>query len=206
MLTFYYSKGSSAVAAHILLEDVGAVYRAVEVSIPDGAHKAQSFLKRAPKGRIPVLKTPKGVLSENPAILEYIATQHRDGQYLPQGAFARSQARSLCAYLCGTAHVAFAHHHRGARWATNPSSLTDMQAKVPENLTECANFLENDCMLSPWACGERYTFCDPYLFQFTRWLQAVSIDLGDFPKLAAHRAAMMSRVATRTVLDVHGLV
>ena len=122
MLKLYYSKGSSAIAAHILLEEVGADYDAIEVSIAKGAHRNPEFLSRNPKGRIPVLQTPDGVITENPAILEYIATTHPDAGLLPKSAFEQAQARSLAAYLCATVHVAFAHHAAWPLRSSSPSS------------------------------------------------------------------------------------
>lgn len=203
MLKFYYSKGSSAVAAHILLEEVGVPYAAIEVSIPDAAHKAPAFLAKSPKGRIPVLETSHGTITENPAILEYIAATYPDAHCLPQGNFAQTQARSLCAYLCATAHVAFAHLHRGSRWAQSEGALADMQAQVPKNLISCAKFLENDLAFAPWALGGAYTYCDPYLLQFTRWLDGANVAIDQFPKLSAHRQAMRDRPATAAVLNLH---
>lgn len=39
---------------------------------------------------------------------------------LPDTPFERAEADALCAYLCATVHVAFAHLLRGARWADSP--------------------------------------------------------------------------------------
>lgn len=205
MLKFYYSKGSSALAAHILLGDVGATYDAIEVSIPKGEHCTPEFLQRNPKGRIPVLETPEGILTENAAILEYIAATHPDAGYVPVGTFAQAQARSLAAYLCATAHVAFAHKQRGLRWATQDDCLREMQSLVPRNMAECAAFLESTLDLSPWALGQTYSFCDPYLFLMGRWLAAADVALSDYPRLAAHRDAMLARPATQAALTAHDL-
>ena len=205
MLRFYYSPGSSAVAAHILLEEVGAEYEACCVSIADGAHKQAEYLARNPKGRIPFLETSEGGLSENPAILEYVAALYPEAGCVPDGVFVQAQARSLCAYLCATAHVAFAHHHRGSRWAQQETSLRDMQAQVAGNLRECAAYLEDTLDFAPWALGAGYTFCDPYVFQFTRWLEKVGVDVAAYPRLAVHRREMLARPAVRRVLAVHGI-
>lgn len=205
MLTFYYSKGSSALGVHILLHEVQADYDVVEIPIPSGAHQSAEFLQTNPKGRIPALRTPDGVLTENPAILEYIATLYPDALCLPVGAFEQAKARAFCAYLCATAHVAFAHFNRGTRWAEQETSLNDMKSLAPKNLRDCAHFLETDLTLTPWAMGDRYSFCDPYLFVFGRWLSMGGVDIHDYPKLAAHRTRMLSRPATQTVLALHGL-
>lgn len=205
MLTFYFSKGSSALAAHILLLETGLIHDAVEVSIPKGEHQTPAFLARHPKGRIPVLETPEGKLTENPAILEYIAATDPGGRYLPEGVWAEAQARSTAAYLCATAHVAFAHKQRGRRWAQSDAALADMAAQVATNLTDCATFLERDLALDPWAMGDGYSFVDPYVFLLGRWMAAAGVSLGDTPGLQAHRDAMLARAATQEAMKLHGL-
>lgn len=206
MLTLYYSNGSSALAAHILLEEVGADYTAVEISIPKGDHLTPAFLKLNPKGRVPALQTPQGVLTESPAILEYIAATHPDAGLLPQGVFPQAQARALASYICATAHVAFAHKQRGARWADEAASLADMQNVVPRNLRDCAGFLEANLALAPWSMGPRFSFCDPYLFLLGRWLSALDIPPNTYPKLAAQYQSVLARPATQSALAAHGLI
>lgn len=206
MLTLYYSKGSSALAAHILLEDIKAEYTAIEVSISEEAHHNPDFLALNPKGRIPLLVTEHGPLSENPAILEYIAARYPEAGYLPKGEFDLAQARSLAAYLCSTVHVAFAHLKRGSRWAREARSISDMQQVAAQNLLDCAAYLENQLSLAPWALGAQFTYCDPYLFQVGRWMAGASLTLDGFPRLQAHHAAMMARPATLKVLEHHDLV
>lgn len=203
MLKFYFSKNSSAIAAHILLEEIGASYDPVEVPVAKAAHLAPAYLKVNPKGRIPALETEHGVITENPAILEYIAATHRDAGILPEGPFADAKARELCAYICATAHVAFAHGHRGARWASDAASHKDMQAMMPDNLRDCAAFLEGDLALGPWALGAQYSYCDPYLFLIDRMLEISGVQTEDYPKLAAHRDAMLARPATQRVLALY---
>ena len=203
MLTYYYSRNSSALAAHILLEDAGADYTAVEVSIARGEHLSAEALRRNPKGRIPVLETPEGTITENPAILEYIADIHPAAALKPEGAFELAKARSLCAYLCATAHVAFAHRHRGARWADTEAAHKDMQSKVASNLKDYAAVLEAHLPPGPWAMGEAYSFCDPYLFLFHRWMDAAGADRSACPRLCAHDVAMKERPSVQRVLQLH---
>lgn len=205
MLTLYFSKGSSALAAHILLEETGTAYKAHEVSIPKGDHMAADYLHLNPKGRVPALGTPDGIISENPAILEYIAATHSNPTFLPKGTFELATARSLCAYLCATTHVAFAHKQRGSRWANDAQTIEGMKEKVPANLSDSAAYLEQHVLQGDWALGPNYSYCDPYVFLMGRWMAMNDLALAPFPKLAAHHAAMLARPATQTVLTVHGL-
>ena len=205
MLKLYYSKGSSALAAHILLEEADLPYEVQEISIPDKQHQTAGFLNINPKGRLPVLETPDGVLTESPAILEYIATLDRSERMTPVGAFAQAQARSLCAYISSTTHVAFAHKQRGIRWAATQQAHDDMKQMVPKNLAESAAYLDAQFKDGPWILGEHYSFCDPYIFLVSRWMSATSLDLTPYQNLEAHRVAMRDRPATQRVLKAHGL-
>lgn len=204
-MKLYYAKGSSALAPHILLLEAGVEFEAVEVSIPKGEHQTEAFLAVNSKGRVPVLETPEGILTENPAILEYIATTYSSKEMLPKGAFAQASARALMSYICSTVHVAFAHKQRGRRWVSEEASIKDMQAHVSRNVADCARVLDEDLPLSPWAMGESYSYCDAYLFLVQRWMGLADVPLAHTPKLAAHTDAMLARPATQKALKAHGL-
>jgi glutathione S-transferase len=205
MLVLYYAKGTSALASHILLEEVGADYILQEVPIADGAHREEAYLAINPKARVPALRTPEGVITENPAILTYVAATHPEAGMLPDTPFARGRADALNAYLCATVHVAYAHLLRGARWADDDAARKAMQAKVPSNLADCAGLIERHFLEGPWALGETFTHCDAYLALVPRWLSGAGVDLASFPKLAAHWNALRDRPAVRRVFAVHGI-
>ncbi len=204
MLTLYYAKGTSALAAHILLEEAGAEYALVEVPLSEGAHKQDTYLAINPKARVPALGTAEGVITENPAILSYIAATHPDAGLLPATPFARAQADALNAYLCATVHVAFAHKFRGARWADDAETITAMQIKVADNLRDCAALIEGHFLQGPWALGDQFTLSDAYLALVPRWLAGADVNLAAFPKLSAHWTALRQRPATARVLALHG--
>lgn len=210
MFILYSSKASSALAPHILLHEVGATFELRDVPIAAAAHRQPAYLAINPKGRVPALQTPEGVLTENPAILEYIARSYPAAGLLPTTVFEQAQAQALSAYLCATMHVAFAHLQRGARWADDVQAHKAMQNKVGSNLADCARFLEDHCLgrsseSTPWFFGARYTYCDAYLFLAPRWLIKAGVSLEDFPKLLAHQNAMLARPATQSALAEQGM-
>jgi glutathione S-transferase len=205
MLTLYFSKGSSAIAPHILLEEIGADYELAEVSIPQGTHQTPEFLALNPKGRVPVLVTPQGVLTENTVILPYLAQAFPGSGLAPTDPFAFAKAQEFCAYFASTVHVAFAHKQRGARWADDADAHQAMQAKVPQNMSDCANMIETHLLVGPWALGDSYTFVDPYLLLIERWLGMAGVDVTGWPKLAAHADEMRGRPATQAVLAANDL-
>ena len=71
--TLYTATGTCALASHIALEDAGAEYRIVRLDFAGGDQRKPDYLAVNPKGRVPSLATERGVLTETPAILAYVA-------------------------------------------------------------------------------------------------------------------------------------
>lgn len=205
MYTLHLARGTSGLAAHIVLEEIGAPYQTRFLSIPDKEHLSPDYLAINPRGRLPTLVTKKGALAENPAILAYLAQSHPDAGLMPTDPFAFAQAQSTNLYIASTMHVAFAHKARGARWADDAGAITAMQQKVPENVRECAQFIEDHLLHGPWALASGYSVCDAYLFLAHRWMAANDVPLHDFRKLAAHTEALRARGAVQRVLKAHWL-
>jgi glutathione S-transferase len=200
MLKLYYTPGTCARASHIALEEAGAAYTAEQVDFKNSQQTTPEYLRINPKGRVPALVTDRGVLTETPAILAYIAQSYPAAKLMPDDAFAFAQAQSFNSYLCSTVHVNHAHKGRGARWATEQSSFDDMKRKVPDSMSAAFALIERDMIKGPWVMGEQYTACDGYLFTLTAWAEADGVDMAKLPKVVAHRQRMSERPAVQKVL------
>ncbi len=200
MLKLYYSPGSCALASHIALEESGVAYAAELVSLKDSQQTKPAYLAINPKGRVPALVTDRGVLTENPAILTFVAQSAPQAKLLPEDPFAYAQAQSFNSYLCSTVHINHAHKMRGSRWATEESSFADMKRKVPDSMAASFGMIEREMLRGPWVMGDQYTVCDGYLFTLGLWLEGDGVDLATLPKVAAHRKRMQERPAVAKVL------
>jgi glutathione S-transferase len=204
MLKLYYAPNTCALASHIALEEAGADYEAVRVDFRNEEQKTPDYLAVNPKARVPALVTDRGVLSETPALLVYIAQSFPAAGLAPlDDHFALAGVQAFNNYLCATVHVAHAHNRRGSRWVDDEAAVQAMQAKVPQAMRECFELIESEMIAGPWVLGDDYSICDPYLFTLTRWLEGDQVDRADFPKVAAHFEAMMARPAVREVLTHH---
>ena len=148
MLTLHIAPGTVAVASAVLLREAGVEHRLVKVDFAAQEQRSAAYLAKNPKGRVPLLETPEGLLTETGAILEYIAPA-----YVPQDPRVAAGMRETMYYLASTMHVAHAHKMRGTRWADREESLADMRAKVPETMTACCAYLEGHLALAPFAQG-----------------------------------------------------
>lgn len=202
MLTLYYAPGSCALASHIALEQAGADYQAVRVDFARNEQRSSEFLRVNPKGRVPALVTERGILTETPALLLFIAQTHPKAELAPlDDAFELARLNAFNSYLCATVHVAHAHGRRASRWADEPAAIADMQKKVPQTVGECFELIERDFFVGPWVLGERLTVSDMYLFTIAQWLEGDGVDVTRFPKVAAHRERMAALPAVSKVLD-----
>ena len=201
MLTLFYAPGTCSLASHIALEEAGAQYEARRVDFPAGEQRTPAYLAVNPKGRVPALKTERGVLTETPAILAFIAQSHPAAGLAPlDDPFAFAEIQAFNAYLCATVHVAHAHKVRGSRWVDDEAAIEAMKRKVPETVAACFELIENEMMRGPFVAGETYSIADPYLFTIAGWLAGDSVDIARFPRVKDHYARMEERPAVRRAL------
>ncbi|HVI89259.1 MAG TPA: glutathione S-transferase family protein [Dongiaceae bacterium] len=202
MLKFYYAQNTCALASRIALEEAGLAYELVPIDFANGQQRSPEYLAINPKGRVPAMATERGVITETPALLVYIAQSAPAAKLAPlDDPFALADLQAFTNYLCSTVHVAHAHGRRGTRWANEPASLEDMKRKVPETMTACFEIIENGLFKGPWAMGAQYTVADPYLFTMASWLEGDGVDVTRFPKVMDHRRRMADRPAVKRVLQ-----
>ena len=201
MLDFYYAPHTCALATHIVLEEVGAAYTARRINFVNNEQQSPAYLAINPKGRVPALVTDRGILTETPAMLVFVAQSFPSAKLAPMSdPFLFAQIQSFNSYLCSTLHVAHAHRMRGHRWADDATSFADMQRKVPKSVGACYELIEREMLAGPWAMGAAYTVCDPYLFTLAQWMELDGVDPARFPKVSAHRQRVTERAAVRKAI------
>ena len=133
MYKLYYAPGTCALASHIALEEAGAAYTAERLDFKANQQNSPEYLAINPKGRVPSLVTDRGILTETPAMLAFIAQTFPQAKLAPlDDPFAFAQVQAFNSYLCSTVHVAHAHKGRGYRWATEESLLRRHEAHGAE--------------------------------------------------------------------------
>jgi glutathione S-transferase len=203
MLTLYYAAHTCSLATHIVLEEVGADYASVRIDFAKAQQQSPDYLKINSKGRVPALITDRGILTETPAMLAFVAQSFAKAGLAPiDDPFAFARVQEFNSYLCSTLHVAHAHRMRGHRWvdADDKAAIAAMQKKVPQSVTACFELIEAEMLKGPWVMGEQYTICDPYLFTLAQWLEADGVDPARIPRVIDHRARVGERTATRKAI------
>ena len=201
MLELYYSPGTVSPATHIALEDAGAEYSLHRLNFEKEEQRGAEYMAINPKGRVPALATPRGVLTETPAMLAYVAQSYPAAKLAPlDDPFAFGQIQAFNTYICSTLHVAHAHRMRGHRWVDDEAAIAAMQRKIPETVSACFAYIEENALAGKYAMGETYSIADPYLFTVAQWMEMDGVDPAQFPKVLTHREMMQQRKSVQDAL------
>lgn len=203
--TLYTAAGTCALATHIALHEAGAAFDVVALDMAANQQHSADYLAINPRGRVPALVTPRGTLTETPALLLFVAQSFPEAGLAPlDDPHALARMQEMASYLASTVHVAHAHKRRGARWADDPAAQEAMRAKVPQTMGACAASLDAMLGAGPWVLGERYSVVDGYLYTLCRWLEGDGVDIAAFPRLQAHHARTGQRPAVQLALSGAG--
>jgi glutathione S-transferase len=201
MFTLYYAPHTCSLASHVALKEAGAAYELMRIDFGRSEQRQPHYLAINPKGRVPAMVTPRGILTETPAMLAFIAQSFPEAGLAPLGdPFAFAEVQAFNSFICSTLHVAHAHRMRGYRWADDPAAIAAMQRKVPESVSGCYDLIERQMLTGPWVMGESYTICDPYLFTIAQWLEDDGVDPAHFPGVIDHRRRMSQRPAVQKAI------
>jgi glutathione S-transferase len=201
VLKLYYAADTCSLATHIVLEEAGADYSTVRIDFATSQQRSPDYLAVNPKARVPALVTDRGILTETPAMLVFVAQSFPAARLAPfDDPFAFAEVQAFNSYLCSSLHVAHAHRMRGHRWADDEAAIAAMQRKVPQSVGACYELIERDLLKGPWVMGEHYTICDPYLFTLAQWLEQDGVDPARIPRVIDHRRRVSERAAVRKAI------
>jgi glutathione S-transferase len=201
MFTLCYAPDTISLATHVALKDAGAPYRLRRIDFARTEQRSADYLGINPKGRVPALITGRGILTETPAMLAFVAQSYpAAGLAALDDPFAFAELQSFNSYLCATVHVAHAHRMRGHRWASEEASFADMRRNVPRAVGEGYDLIERKLLRGPWVMGDRYSIADAYLFTLAQWLESDGIDAARLPRVVEHRARMAERPNVREAI------
>lgn len=201
-LTLYYAPGTCAQAVLIALHEAGANFEAKRLNMAEGEQRSAAYLAVNPKGRVPALVTPQGVLSETLALLLYVAQTHPQARLAPlDDPYRLAHMQEFNSFLASTVHINHAHRPRAARWADDEAAHKAMQAKVPQNMRDAFTLIEQHYLgEQTWVLGDEYSVADPYLFTMAGWLKSDGVDIQEFPRVAAHFERVKARPAVQKAL------
>lgn len=161
------------------------------------------FLAKSPMGKVPLLETDEGFLTETPAIMDYLELRYPEIKLFPDDAFARAKViqlmRVIELYVEGPVHKLV-----GVLFGREIPDYVKEKAR-PESERGLAA-LQRIIKLSPFVAGEAFTYADIVAFHsFTlgnRLTQQIyDWDMmGEVPGLTEWYGRVSERDSTRRIL------
>lgn len=183
MLTYYFAPGSSSMAPHIALLEIGVPYEPRPLSFAQRGTHTPEYLALNPDGKVPLLLIDGRPLTEVAGILFYLARRFPEANLLPAGdTEAEAQAISWMSFCASALHPArkLPPAEAQAVWAVAEQRLGDRE----------------------WALGA-YSIADIHLFRlFWRFHPVAGLTPEAFPRLTAHHARMLARPAVQRVIEI----
>jgi len=186
MLTLFFSPGSSSMAPHIALHEVGALFESRPISLAKKENRTSAYLAINPEGHVPTLLIDGRPLTEVAGILFYLARSFPQARLLPDDIEAQAQAVSWMSFIASTVHPA---RRQGPDHARAVYAIADQRLGNRE-----------------WAVGS-YSIADIHLFRlFWRFSNSLKLVRAELPSLYAHYDRVMIRPAVQRTLKIESSI
>ncbi|WP_332608089.1 glutathione S-transferase family protein [Achromobacter sp. ESBL13] len=203
-MKLYYMPGACSLASHIVLEWVGKPYETHQLSRE--ALKGPEFLKVNPLGAVPALSVGDWTLTQNVAILEYIAEQAPQAQLLGDGsARSRADVRRWLGFINSDIHKTFSMIFGASRFLGDEAAQKELAGSASKLLTKLFSQLDAQLAGKPYLAGDAPSIADAYLYVVLRWAHAKEIDLAGQDNLAAFFKRMEADKGVQAALKAEGL-
>lgn len=201
-MKLFYTPGACSLSPHIVLLEASLPFTMEKVDLKTKkTEKGLDFTTINSKGGVPALQLDDGrVLTEGPAVVQYLADQKPDLGLAPRaGSFERYQLIELLNYITSELH-------KGYSPLFNPSISADWKTAVLANLDKQLQWLTRYLGNKNYLMGNTFTVADAYLFTVLSWSPHVGVDLAKYHVLTAYLARVGHRPKVQEALKAEGLI
>jgi len=188
-MDIYFSPLACSLASRITLYESGqeATFQKVDTRAGRTA-SGEDYRQINPKGLVPALRTDDGVvLTENAAILQYLADRRPDAGLAPQG-FARYQLQQWLSFIGSELHKSVFTPLLSPTWPA------DGKAKAKDEAASKLAYLNAHLTGREWLLDD-FSVADAYLAAVLNWNMAVKLDFTPYPAIQAYQARLAARPA-----------
>ena len=198
-MKLYYTPGACSLADHIVLEWIGKPYRTQRVSREQ--RKAPEYLKINPAGAVPALEHDGWVLTQNAAILDFLADAFPEtglgGDGTPK---SRAEVNEWLSFVNSDVHPAFKPLFGATAYLGDEAVIDKTKADARTKLRGHFERLDAQLAGKDWLTGSR-SIADPYLFVVARWAKSNGVDLSGLDSIERFVRNMEQDAGVRKALE-----
>ena len=197
----YFSPLACSIASRIALYEAGAIACFQEVDpktklLEDGS----SYLDVCALGLVPAIRTEQGdVITENAAVLQYIAERYPDADLIPVPGLERTKMQQWLCFI-GT------ELHKGLFTTLfDRKTPAEVKSQALEKAESRFAYLAEHLAFREYLLT-RFSVADAYLFAVLNWHIATPVELKRWPVLADYYARLKDRPSIcRALREEHAL-
>ena len=201
-MKLYYSPGACSLSPHIVARELGIAVELKKVNTKDKTIEGGGdYWKVNARGYVPALELDNGqVLTEGPAIVQYLADQKSDAGLAPKnGTIERYRLQEWLNFLTSEVHKQFSPLFK-------PNTPDDYKPIAKQNIATRFDWLDKQLEGKDYLMGKQFTVADAYLFVLLNWTRPTQIDLSKWPNLVAYQKRVGGRPQVKEALQAEGLL
>lgn len=201
-MKLYYSPGACSLSPHIALREAGLPFDMQKVDLNSKQMEGGGdFTAVNAKGYVPALILDDGqMLTEGPAIVQYIADQRPESGLAPKaGTLERYRLMEWLNFIASELHKTFAP-------LFHPEVAAEWRQAARDRIAQRLDIVEKHLHGKDYLMGKQFTVADGYLFTVLNWSKFVGFDLGKWPLVQAYLARVAARPKVQEALKAEGLV
>ena len=203
-MKLYYKTGACSMASHIILNELGIQFELDKTDTDAGKTEAgEDFRKISPNGYVPALVNDEGdVITENPAVLQYLADQMPDvGLAPPNGTLERTRLQEALNFVSSELHKSFSPYFSGT--ALDADAKKHAEDGIGRRVAHIERSLADG---RAYLLGNTFTVADAYAFVVLNWTNFVGVSLDAYPKTQGYVTRVAARPAVVKAMVAEGLV
>ncbi len=201
-MKLYYTPGACSLGSHIVLEWIGEPYQTQRVSREQ--RKAPEYLKINPAGAVPALEHDGWILTQNAAILDFLADMFPQSGLGGDGtAKSRAEVNEWLAFVNSDVHPAFKPLFGATAYLGDEAVIDKTKADARAKLRGYFERLDAQLAGKDWLTGSR-SIADPYLFVVARWAKSNRVDLSGLDNIERFFKNMGQDVGVQKALEDEG--
>lgn len=200
-MKLYYSPGACSMASHIALHEIDRTAEFVKTDLrAKQTADGRDYREINPLGYVPALELDSGeILTENSAILPYIAGL-KPGALAPEGdALAQARLHEIIGFLSSELHKSFSPFFASPEGEAREAALKKLKSRIDH-----VEYLLGDGR--DYLFGDRFSVADAYAFVILSWAKGFDISLDEWPNTAAFMRRAAARPAVTRAMADEGLL
>jgi glutathione S-transferase len=198
-MKLYYLPGACSLADHIVLEWIGQPYEIHRVGRDE--LKSPGYLRLNPNGSVPTLEHDGFVLTQNAAILHYLADLYPEtllaGGDTPQG---RAEVNRWLALVNADIHPTFKPLFGATAYLEDAAMIERTKQATRDKLRTYYEQVDAQLDGRDWIAGTR-SIADPYLLVTLRWARKFGVDLSGLANVERYITRMEDDPGVRAAVQ-----